>query len=61
MDKKVKLFFIIPIYEIKESASKKIIKILGIRVLTKKVSGEGRKIKYTMFGIPLLKINVRSV
>ena len=61
MDKKVKLFFIIPIYEIKESAGKKTIKILGIRVLTKKVLDEGKKIKYTMFGIPLLKINVRSV
>ncbi len=53
---KLKLFFIIPIYEIKESSNRKIWKILGIPFLKKKINNRGTKIIYKFLGIPVLKI-----
>lgn len=57
---KLKLFFVIPVYETKELPNKKVWKFLGIPLLKKKTKNNKTKIIYKFLGIPVLTIKRKN-
>ncbi|MBO5038438.1 MAG: hypothetical protein J6C85_03130 [Alphaproteobacteria bacterium] len=60
IQKKIKLFFFLPIFSYKQNSDKKVWKICGLPVLKIRRKKGGAKLKYLLFGfIPLMIIKTK--